>query len=416
MISLNKFFGDSFYRQTMYVFFTKVLSSIIGFGTTVILVKSLGGQSSSEYFFLISLISVLTAVSTFGSPDAILKFVAINKKHGNLVKLLVTNACLVAFGISLAIVLLTYIVGFFFKDLLSDLLVLSMLILLPLSSLSLILSSALQGRGKVALAMITSGMLQNITVLVSLFFFADTYFETVFSFALGNLAASFVAIYFFRKDLNNDLSSYNKNAYKSTCAAMFISQCVVQYNNNSAILLLGILWCGTDLSIMAVSLKLTTLLSFIIISVNKVMAPKIASTYGDVGELQKLITKSSRLMWLLCFPAVIALMLFSREILGMVDESYRTQNMVLIILVFGQLINVITGNIGLLLSMTGHEKIQRNILLASLLVSLLLGGVLIPTYGPLGAAIMASTTIVLVNLSSYFYVLCKLKVNTLKLI
>ena len=49
-------------------------------------------------------------------------------------------------------------------------------------------------------------------------------------------------------------------------------------------------------------------------------------------------------------------------------------------------------------------------------MSLCLGFLLIPEFGPLGAAIMASATVVLVNLSSYMYVLFKLKINTFKLL
>ncbi|EGQ8114674.1 oligosaccharide flippase family protein [Vibrio parahaemolyticus] len=415
---LNKFLHDSFYRQTILVFLVKVVSSIVGFSTTIILVKQLGGQTSSDYFFLVSLSSFLTAISTFGCPDAILKFVAINQSKGKLIKTVVFSACALTSVFSLLVVLTLYIGNMWHEVSANSDFITSIFILLPLTSLSLVLSSALQGRGNVVLAMITSGVLQNVVLLTALMLFANSYLDSVIAFSVGHAIACLVATYYFLERLNSENEEFDKVAFRATCSSMFVTQCIVQYNNNAAILLLGFLWVGNDLSIIAVSLKLTTLLSFIIISVNKVLAPKIASTYknGDMQDLQKLITKSSRLMWALCLPAVFILMLLSKEILGLIDESYREQSVILVILTFGQLVNVITGNIGLLLSMTGHEKVQRNILLTSLAMSLCLGFILIPEFGPLGAAIMASATVVLVNLSSYMYVLFKLKINTFKLL
>lgn len=409
---------DAFYRQTVVVFLIKVISSLLGFSTTIFLVKNLGGETSSDYFFLIALSSVLTALSTFGAPEAILKFTAINKGVGKLVKLVVKNACFLSVVFSFVITFILFVVNRAID--LSDekLFILSMVVVLPLSSITLLLSSALQGAGRIILAMITTGVVQNIILLSSLTLFVGSYFEAACVFALGNLLASLIAIYYLNKDLNDENGSFDNRSFKSTCKSMLVSQSVVQYNNHAGILLLGILWIGKDISIMAVSLKLTTMLSFIIIAVNRVLAPQIAITYksGDLIALQHLISKSSRLMWVLCIPAVFFIMAFSKQILMMIDESYPSQYLVLIILVVGQLVNVITGNIGLLLSMTGHEKIQKNILLCALSISLVLGYFLIPSYGPLGAAIMTTGTVIIVNVSSYFYVLIKLKLNTLKVL
>ncbi|WP_157933928.1 oligosaccharide flippase family protein [Vibrio cyclitrophicus] len=415
---LFDFLNDNLYKKIIFVFLAKVTSSVIGFSTTIILVKSLGGDVSSDYFFLISLVSFLTAVSTFGCPDAILKIVAVNKLKGILIKYIVRNSCLLSIVFSLLISVLLYLLGNVIHLSTDKQFIISIFMILPLASLSLILSSALQGRGFVVLSMVTSGILQNLFLLCSLILFKGGYLDAVISFALGNLTACLVAGFFFIRNLKLTNGHFDKSEFHSMCSSMFISQCIVQYNNNSAVLLLGFFWLGSDLSIIAISLKLTTLLSFIIISVNKVLAPKIASTYkkGNILSLQELITKSSRLMWGLCLPAVLFLMFFSKDILAMIDPSYKDEYLVLVILAVGQLVNVITGNIGLLLSMTGHEKVQRNILLISLVLSLVLGAVLIPNLGPLGASIMVSTTVVLVNVSSYVYVLVNLKINTLKLL
>lgn len=415
---LINLYQDEFYKKTINVFSIKILSSIVGFLTTALLVKKLGGDGSSHYFFLISVVSFLTALSSFGSPDAILKYVAINREKGSLVKMLATKVCFLGLLFSLLLTILLFMVSFYYQVSDDEFFAISILITLPMSTLVLIIAAALQGKGKVVTAMLISGLFQNLLILSSLWLFAETYIEIILVFAFANFISSFIGYVLLVKGLNDNKGELDWLKFKETCSSMVVSQCIIQYNNNAGILLLGLLWAGTDLSIMAVSLKVTTLLGFIIISINKVMAPRIAETYRHCGskELQSIITKSSRVMWLLCLPAIAFLFLFSQDVLGIIDKSYEENYEVLVILIIGQLVNVLTGNVGLLLSMTGYEKVQRNILAYSLVVTLVLGIFLVPVMGPLGAAITVSTNTVIVNLSSYFYVLKNLKVNTLKVL
>ena len=409
---VHKILDDKFYRDTIFVFIIKVISSILGFTTTIVLVRSIGEESSSLFFFLTSITAVLTAISTLGYPDALVKLVAIKSDSGKLVRDLITKSTSISLLVSLTICLASLLTN------MDKTLIFALFLLLPLSSISLLLASFLQGKGKVVIAMMTSGVLQNLTLLISLLLGFNELFSIILTYAIGFVAAILTSAYFLNKFLNHKHDVYDKKRFNSTCKSLFISQCIIQFNNNSAILMLGVLWANSAISVIAVSLKLTTLLSFVIISINKVIAPNIAKTYstGDREKLQSLITKSSRMMWLLCLPSALLILTFSKDILSLINESYSSDYMVLIVLIIGQIINVLTGNIGLLLSMTGHEKIQRNILIFSLVFSTIFGLVTIPLYGLIAAASMVTINTSMVNLTSYFFVLSKTKINTLKII
>ncbi|KID57932.1 hypothetical protein JF50_04090 [Pseudoalteromonas luteoviolacea] len=294
------------------MFIAKVIASLVGFITTAQLIRSLGGESASSYFFLIAVISVLTAVSSLGSPDAILKTVAINKEATGLVKKVVVVVCSISIAASLALTLIVFVITRFVHLSNDGYLWLSVLTVLPMATIVLVLASAIQGKGYVVCAMIISGLFQNSIVLVSLFTFADSYGEVVQVFAFANLLACLFAYLLLKGDWRDKTSDFDWRRFKSTCSSMLVTQCVTQYNNNSAILLLGFLWVGSDISIIAISLKIATLLGFIIISVNKVVAPQIARIYknSNLDELQKIITKSTRLMWGLCLPAVLIMLFF----------------------------------------------------------------------------------------------------------
>jgi len=66
----------------------------------------------------------------------------------------------------------------------------------------------------------------------------------------------------------------------------------------------------------------------------------------------------------------------------------------LLILAFGQLINAFAGPGLNILNMTGYEKSARNTMLVVVVLNVLLNLILIPTLGPLGAAISTTTTMV----------------------
>jgi O-antigen/teichoic acid export membrane protein len=76
----------------------------------------------------------------------------------------------------------------------------------------------------------------------------------------------------------------------------------------------------------------------------------------------------------------------------------------LLILVFSQLINTMSGSVGVILNMTGKEKVFRNILSIALVINITLNILLIPRFGIEGAAIASATSLVFWNLYSVYYV------------
>jgi O-antigen/teichoic acid export membrane protein len=70
----------------------------------------------------------------------------------------------------------------------------------------------------------------------------------------------------------------------------------------------------------------------------------------------------------------------------------------LVILAIGQLANAFAGPVLNILNMTGYEKSARNTMLVMATANIALNAMLIPPYGPLGAAIATSITMVGWNL------------------
>ena len=75
----------------------------------------------------------------------------------------------------------------------------------------------------------------------------------------------------------------------------------------------------------------------------------------------------------------------------------------LVILSFGQFINISTGAAGLILVMTNNEKIQTKISITTVIIAACMWIILIPTFGIIGAATATSFIVIYENLLRVFY-------------
>jgi O-antigen/teichoic acid export membrane protein len=70
----------------------------------------------------------------------------------------------------------------------------------------------------------------------------------------------------------------------------------------------------------------------------------------------------------------------------------------LVILCVGQLVNASIGSVGSLLNMTGHERDTMMSVIVGASVNVVLNLVLTPQFGPIGAAIATTVTLIVWNL------------------
>ena len=105
-------------------------------------------------------------------------------------------------------------------------------------------------------------------------------------------------------------------------------------------------------------------------------------------------------------PLIIITSLIPEQILGVFGEEFQTAAIPLIILLIGQIFNTVNGPTGIVLQLTGHQKVFKNIILVSSIINIALNYILIPMYGLVGAAIANSFSLILWN------VWCSIKIKT----
>lgn len=175
-------------------------------------------------------------------------------------------------------------------------------------------------------------------------------------------------------------------------------------------------WASADeVAFLAVAQRTANLVSFILIAVNLVLAPRFAALFrqGREAEVQRLAIKSVRAMLAVALPMLALVILIPERIMGLFGPEFEAAAPLLLVLALGQFVNVVTGSVTYLLAMAGHEKDLRNMVLFTGPFAIVLALVLTPIFGIVGAAVATACSIAVQNLIAVALVRKRLGFNTL---
>ena len=170
-------------------------------------------------------------------------------------------------------------------------------------------------------------------------------------------------------------------------------------------IILGIFRTSEEVGMYDAAFKLSTLSAIVLLAINAIQAPVFSDLYQkkEMGRLQQIIIKSNRLLFFTSLPLTLLLCIFPETILGFLGEGFKGAWIALILLAIGNFINSITGSIGILLHMSGHQKQYNKIITTTAIGCIVLNFILIPKVGILGAAISSSAAKIIQNLLSVVY-------------
>lgn len=256
------------------------------------------------------------------------------------------------------------------------------------------------------IAVIILHITNNYNLLVDVF---------LLNFVLLALVSSvYILVYFYKQDDSKVAFEISyKNIIKRSGPMAMSATAYILMQSVDVILLSKFL----DFEMVAfysVAIKLTTMISLVLSSVNAVHAPKIAEFFSakNFNQLENTIKKATRLIFVLTFPAIIILTILSGFILNLFGTEYVIAQNALYILVIGQSINALCGSVGVYMNMTGKQNTFQKILLTALILNIFLNWVLIPIYGINGAAFATSFSMIFWNIITVVYIYKKDKIRT----
>lgn len=194
-------------------------------------------------------------------------------------------------------------------------------------------------------------------------------------------------------------------------------------SSNLGTFLLGLFLRAKEVGIYSISITIVTLLSTLQSTVNGAFGPHIPELYstGRSGELVELYYRITRWNLIIILPLIVLFIVMAKEVLGVFGPEFSMGAKVLTTLAVGQLFNVGTGPVGLLLTMTGHERAVVVGLAAQLAITVPLLFFLLPVMGLWGAGIAWSLGTIALYLGLYYYAkkffpLYFINANTLRLL
>jgi len=435
LLTLNKKFAkDKDVKEIARGGSIALIMNMIGMGIGylfVLQVSAIYKDSSAaiygQYVLVLLLLRVGSMFTRFGTDTSMLKYTAgfaSNKLWGNITEVYKKSmVILVVFNVAviiLAIVLSKQLADLF--NLPQELVQLSSIFILPMA-LTLFHSQTIRGLKKIGI----SSFLQNsafttfnsiLLLLVFPFINKDSYyFKNLLSytfFAAIIIGAIVSTVIWFRNmpSKKEQESSFDKTQSLSIKQILSSSYPLLLVESSSFIgtwveqVLLGILATHEDVGIYNVCVKYAILTSISLRSVNSISAPKFSEYFfqNDYKSLGKVVRKSTKMTFWAAFPVTCIYIILPGFCLGIFGKSFTHGTIALSILGVSGLINVMTGSVGPLLQMTGHQKTLHRILWISVFLEVILNWALIPFFGVTGAAIASMVCSTIKNFSMVYYV------------
>lgn len=398
----------------------RIVAIGLGLLSTVYLGRLLGVENFGLYIFVYTLIRMVGIPVLSGLPTLITRETAKLQQNENWSALLgfwIRCTQWATIYVLFAVCIFYTVLGFSFSNLSdSERVVYSIApLILILASMAGTLAAIVAGLRKVVWAQIPDQILRPV-LIVFVIVSANNYFSNAsFLSAWWGIVAHIFALVFavgtlivvlwkiwpsailrgIKKDISNQKQWYNSLVPLTVLASVSV------FYTNADILMLGFLTDYEDVGLYRVASRGAVLLSIFLYAANSAIGPYVARLYAadDKVRLQSILSNVALVVFVCSLPLFLSFVIFGEQIirLGM-GEEYVDAVGSLLILGVGQMINVVTGSVALILNMTGNEaSTARGAILAAFL-NIVLNVPLILLYGIEGAAVATAISLSALNI------------------
>ena len=413
------------------IFVVKVLMAFMAFIVSIVITRYLTVEEAGYYFFMLSVVVMLSTVSRVGLDNAIVRFMAVANDKRDLQEL--KRVFCLSIGLALGGAgLISMLLGlaaqldmpwFFKEDYPSSLW--WMMLIITVTSLTAVFIQSFQGVKRIALFALFNGLIRplNLCALAAVLFISGglSLSQALWIYLFVAVVVLLLAYLSWRyvlqskkyvdhlskpaNDFNRQFYGYSFSLWGIACLAIVMGQ--------GAQVLLGVYSTADQVAYFAVANRVALLVSFVLLAINGILSPKFAeiSEVQDTARLQSVYRASTGLMIVLTSPFLLLIFIFSPEVLLLFGSDYQQASTVLRVLIAAQFVKVMVGSVGQLLIMANLQRSQRNNLILSVVILLGLIVYLVPMYGALGAAIACFFAITCNNILGLFQVYKKLNIR-----
>jgi O-antigen/teichoic acid export membrane protein len=370
----------------------------------VVIARTFGAAASGEFFLAFSVINVLGMVGRLGTENQAIKALPQLFHEKNLdafwghLKWLRRVCLLGAFAAGG----ITFILGFalvFSKQggqFGPHLMILAASI--PLSSASILESSALRSAGRTSLgAFAETGLSQGLTIVSLLALTAAATLDPLvisICYTASSAVTTALAFYWTRRGIIGGRVPFRerpKQAREATMTSMLQmmgSSVLFFVLTSSPVFVLGISATARDIGFYNAAARSSTLISLIPALQTTYLMPRLALSLGTgkLAEANRLLRRAVRQASLVTLLIALLMLTLSEQIVSIFGRDFEAARSTLIILTIGQSILIFLGNVNPVMALVGLERSSLLAVGAAIIVGVGPMAYVAGVYGALGAA------------------------------
>ena len=425
---VKKIFKNKVSKNTICIFLIHLSNVVITFLFYIYLSRIMGANNFGFYFFIVTLITTLAIFSKNGLDLLVIRFIPkyiVENKYNKLIGITkyvndrAIKNCMIIFTIYVSIIFLLnqfspienisiYFIGILF---------------LPILTLLQLNQAKLNGFKEIILSQLPERIILPLSIIIFVYFLS-----IIFGIKLNSLNILYIhlltlfIVYFISNFwLNREINKYSfvekpiylHKEWESISKNLILITVGHMIFTNIDVLMIGVILDKENSGIYGIASRISVFIAFGLFAINTVIAPQISKLYSEnnINRLKLLLLTSSRYNLIFTILFFVLIIYFNLEILNIFGIEFSRGSTALIILCAGQLVNVITGSVGVLMTMTGLELYAARIIIFSIILNIILNLILIPFFGIEGAAVATTFTVSISNILMLYYSIRETGIN-----
>jgi O-antigen/teichoic acid export membrane protein len=406
----------------------RIGGAVAAFFMNVVAARYLGAEQAGYFFLAVTITILFATIGRIGADQTVMRFVSVlgsnnewNKVHAVLRKIKLWSWLPLSLLTIIVCVFSKQISTYFFHKPEMQWSLFWASLSMPFFAAYNIHGMALQGRKKVLLSVTSLKVLTPVFLILFAFAFPPKNSAIISAYYLMACIINLGLAYFWwTKNVPGATikENFDSSVLWKSCGPLWVVAIMNVITTWGGQFIAGIFNTPKEVAQLAVSRNTTVLVSFILMAVNNVSAPRFAVMYnqGKMEQLKNYARNTTRLMTLAALPVTLVLWIFPEFILSFFGKDFTDGAWLLRILATGQFVSVVSGSVGYLLNMTGHEKDMRNVMTINAILAVVLALILNPIYGAIGSALSTAIAIASTNLMAVGLVKKRLGFSTISIL
>jgi len=407
-------------RGGVSAFTTRLIGMGLNYVFAILVARGYGAAGSGIYSLSQSVLNFFGSIGKLGSDTLMTRFTAQYVPQGKWgwIKDLYNKSMFVSLPVSIALTILVYFLSpwiataIFTKPEMTNYFRLSSIGIIPITVFA-ISNGGLRGLKKIneyTFLQNASYYVFGIIIITAFLLFTKTLYAPVITLILFVTITSALSVYWWVK-----YSKYRTTKVESGLAfnekfwigvSLFVASFASLIRGYTDTFILGRYATIEEVGIYRNAFRIATIARIALTAILVPAAPKFAELFsqGKMKELGKSAQFATKIIFWTSAPILIVIMCFPKLIMSVFGQKFTEGAVPLMILAFGQFINAATGPVSNILTMTGKQRLNRDLMVSATILAIILDLIFIPKYGALAAACVNTLGVIIMNLVPMFLI------------